>query len=283
MAGAVPNLDQTTESIFNQYIWHSMYEALEIIPAHLLPQYRQQVNIDLQTQFDALKDAEISTGTFSFYTSVASVFSSKIEGEEIELDSYIKHKKFGIQFLPDYTKKIDDLYNAYTFAKSNVLNEANIAEAHKLLSRHIVAKRYQGKLRTQNMYVSTPDGKIEYVAAAPYEVPPEMQKFYSDIAVLLGAKMDIQTVFFFAAIIHLVFVKIHPFNDGNGRTARLLEKWFLAQKLGEKAWFIQSEKNYYGQHQTYYKNLRALGLEYPGLDYAKALPFLLMLPGALSI
>jgi len=31
---------------------------------------------------------------------------------------------------------------------------------------------------------------------------------------------------FFAALIHLVFVKIHPFDDGNGRAARLLEKWF---------------------------------------------------------
>lgn len=42
-----------------------------------------------------------------------------------------------------------------------------------------------------------------------------------------------------------VFVKIHPWNDGNGRSARLLEKWFIAQKLGPKAWFLQSEKNYY--------------------------------------
>ncbi|MBL0098191.1 MAG: Fic family protein [Bacteroidetes bacterium] len=35
-------------------------------------------------------------------------------------------------------------------------------------------------------------------------------------------------------MIHLVFVKIHPLNDGNGRSARLIEKWFLAQKLGKK-------------------------------------------------
>ena len=46
-------------------------------------------------------------------------------------------------------------------------------------------------------------------------------------------------------MIHLLFVKIHPWNDGNGRSARLIEKWFIAQKLGDKAWFIQSEKNYY--------------------------------------
>jgi Fic family protein len=258
-------------------------QELEIIPVDLLAPYRQKAGKGLQGAFNKLKEAEISTKTFSFYTSVSSVFSSKIEGEEIELDSYIKHKKFGIEFLPDYTKKIDDLYNAYTFAKSHVLNKKNIEKAHKLLSKHIVAKHQQGEIRAHNMYVSTPDGKIEYVAATPGEVTKEMEKLYADVAVLLAAKLNIEEVFFFAALIHLVFVKIHPFNDGNGRTGRLLEKWFLLQKLGPKAWFIQSEKNYYLHHQTYYNNLRALGLEYRDLDYTKALPFLLMLPGSLRL
>ncbi|MBW4889717.1 hypothetical protein KXQ82_08315 [Mucilaginibacter sp. HMF5004] len=166
-------------------------DQLQIIPVTLLHEYRQQVNNGLQQKFDALHDAEISTDTFSFYTSVSSVFSSKIEGEEIELDSYIKHKKFGIEFLPDYTRKIDDLYNAYTFAKSNTLNQANIEYAHKLLSKHIVAKHQQGKMRVHNMYVSTADGRIEYVAATPYQVPVEMEKFYADVALLLSTPMDI--------------------------------------------------------------------------------------------
>jgi len=254
---------------------------LQIIKKELLQEYLKAIPNDLQEKFDALKDAEISTNTFSFYTSVSSVFSSKIEGESIELDSYIKHKKFGIEFLPDYTKKIDDLYDVYTFAKTNILNQTNISEAHKLLSKHIVAKQFQGKLRTQNMFVSTPDGKIEYVAASPYEVETEMDKFYADIALLLNQELSIQEVFFFASMIHLVFVKIHPWNDGNGRSARLIEKWFLGQKLGEKAWFVPSERNYYEQHQIYYNNIRKLGLEYEQLDYSKALPFLLMLPNSL--
>lgn len=260
-----------------------MKEKLKILPVDLLEQYNLQVNKGLASLFEKLQDAEISTDSFSFYTSVSSVFSSKIEGEEIELDSYIKHKKFGIEFLPDYTKKIDDLYNAYTFAKTNILNKENISESHKLLSKHIVAKHQQGKIRTQNMYVSTPHGKIEYVAATPFEVQGEMEKFYSDIEILLHQKLTTNEVFFFASMIHLVFVKIHPWNDGNGRSARLIEKWFLAQKLGYKAWFVQSEKNYYQQHQTYYKNIRLLGLEYPDLDYSQALPFLLMLPNSMSI
>jgi Fic family protein len=259
-----------------------MNKPPQIIPTTLQEQYNSQVSDSLQEEFNKLQDAEISTESFSFYTSVSSVFSSKIEGEEIELDSYIKHKKFGIEFLPDYTKKIDDLYGAYIFAKSNVLNKKNIEKAHKLLSKHIVAKHQQGKIRIHNMYVATPDGKIEYVAATPQEVEAEMQKFYNDVDTLVSASLTIKEVFFYASLIHLVFVKIHPFNDGNGRTGRLLEKWFLAQHLGDKAWFVDSERNYYQHHQTYYKNLRALGLEYHELDYSKALPFLLMLPNALN-
>ena len=80
----------------------------------------------------------------------------------------------------------------------------------------------------------------------------------------------------------LLFLKIHPFNDGNGRTSRLLEKWFLAQKLGEQAWYIQSEKHYYKNLNDYYKNLQRLGFEYETLDYDRCLPFLLMLPASLS-
>jgi len=260
-----------------------MRDKLKLIPPDLLEAYLLQVPDSLQTSFEGLRDAEISTKGFSFYTSVSSVFSSKIEGEEIELDSYVKHKRFGLEFLPDYTKKIDDLYNAYTFAQNHDLNQQNLEEAHKLLSKHVVAKHHQGKIRSQNMYVSTSDGRIEYVAALPFEVESEMEKLYADVAILIDHPLTIQEVFFFASMIHLVFVKIHPFNDGNGRMGRLLEKWLLAQKLGDKAWFLQSEKNYYQQHQTYYKNLRALGVEYNALDYSQALPFLLMLPKALDL
>ncbi len=255
---------------------------LQIIPNALLDQYRKHVEqYALLSRFNQLKDAEISTDGFSFYTSVASVYSSKIEGETIELDSYIKHKRFGVEFQPDYTRKIDDLYLAYQFASSNALDRNSLAEAHTLLTQHILPKNYQGKFRNKNMYVTTKDGRIEYVAASPFEVGEAMERLYWDIDLLLKKDLSIEEALYFASMIHLVFVKIHPWNDGNGRSARLLEKWFLARKLGEKAWFVQSEKYYYVHHQTYYDNIRVLGLEYDLLDYSKAMPFLLMLSEAL--
>lgn len=252
---------------------------LQIIPTDLLKQYKTLVSEEaLATAFNQLEDAPLSTAEFSFYTSVASVYSSKIEGEDIELDSYIKHKRFHLEFQPEYTRKIDDLYLAYQFASGHRPGKETVAAMHQLLAKHIVAENWLEKFRNQNMFVTTKDGRIEYVAASPAEVPDEMDKLYNDLELLLNAELSVSETFFFASMIHLVFVKIHPWNDVNGRSARLFEKWFLAQKLGYKAWFIQSEKYYYTQHETYYNHIRALGLEYPLLDYTKALSFLLMLP-----
>lgn len=260
-----------------------MQIPLEIIPTDLWDDYRSQIDaIGLREKFASLEDSPLSAKNSSFYTSVSAVFSSKIEGEDIELDSFLKHKKLGIQFLPDYTRKIDDLYEAYQFAQKSKMTRVNIELAQAQLTKHILSKPRQGKLRTTNMFVMTPDGKIEYVAVSPGNLETELGKFYHDLKHLIGVEMDAKEAFFFASLLHLVFVKIHPFDDGNGRTARLLEKWFLAEKLGDKAWFVQSEKNYYTQHQTYYHNLRQLGLEYESLDYRQALPFLKMLPQALA-
>ncbi len=90
-------------------------------------------------------------------------------------------------------------------------------------------------------------------------------------------------IFYYASFCHLIFVKIHPFQDGNGRTARLLEKWFLMNKLGQKATFVQLEKNYYKQLKDYYANIRKLGLEYENLDYKKRLDFLVMTINGIEI
>lgn len=252
------------------------------IKSNLFPEYLLSVK-DKLNGFDNLKDADISTANFSFYTSVSSVFSSKIEGEEIDLDSYIKHKNFGIDFKPDYTKKIDDLYKAYTFAKENNLTEENLLAAHKILTANILDSHLQGVYRNTKMYVLTEDGKIEYVATSPFEVEKELEQFFSELKELLSEDLESKEVFFYAALIHLVFVKIHPMNDGNGRLARLLEKWFISEKLGEKAWFLQSEKMYYQNHQNYYQNIRQLGLEYEILNWEKCLPFLLMLPKSIDL
>ncbi|WP_295669943.1 Fic family protein [uncultured Mucilaginibacter sp.] len=261
-----------------------MKEKLKIIPVDLLDEYLQLVNHNLASLFDSLTDAEISTDTFSFYTSVSAIASSRIEGEQMEVDSYIKHKMLNIEYQPDLVQKPNDLYNAYLFAQQTELTPGAFLNAHQLIASHLLPSNKQGVFRTGNMVVMEHHtGRIQFEAAPAGSLKDNMERLWGDIAQLKREPLSPPEVFYFAAFIHLIFVNIHPFEDGNGRAARLLEKWFIAEKLGKKAWYLQSELNYYQHVNDYYKNLNRLGIFYEELDYAKAMPFLLMLPDSLSI
>lgn len=250
--------------------------SFEILTSELLVEFTLKVNQSPVTKLNQMKKLELPVDYFQFYNSVSSVYSSKIEGEDIDFDSYFKHKFMKIQFKADYTAKADDLYSAYEFIASKKITLENIKRAHAILSSNLLPKSQQGALRTNPMFVINSDDQIEYVAASAEQVIFELEKLFRDIEILQNKELNSYEIFYFASLVHLVFVKIHPFQDGNGRTARLLEKWFLIEKLGEKAHSIQLEKNYYQKLKDYYNNIKKLGLEYESLNYKKSLDFLLM-------
>lgn len=249
---------------------------LNLITSSLLEDYIEATERPPLETLDKLERQNMAVDYFQFYKAVSSVYSSKIEGEEIDFDSFFKHKFLSVPFKTDYTKKADDLFAAYEFIDDQPLNLTNVREAHAVLSANLLPVSEQGRIRTNPMFVIGGDDQIEYVAAGPSIVKDEVEKLFTDIAYLRKAELNEYEVFYYAALIHLVFVKIHPFQDGNGRTARLMEKWFLWEKLGEKAVDVLLEKNYYQQLKDYYTNIKKLGLEYETLDYSKALDFLLM-------
>ncbi len=257
---------------------------MKILPVILLETYKQNFPKDLEAKFEAFHDADISTESFSFYTSVSVMASSKIEGEVMEIDSYIKHKMLKIKYLEELVEKPNDLYKAYLFAQKNKLTVNNFLKAHEIISLHLLQEIKRGVYRNCNMVVMEHGTfKIQYEAAQNHEVSKLMIQLWDDIETLLHKELLFVEVFYFASIIHMKFVNIHPFEDGNGRSGRLLEKWFLAEKLGEKAWFLQSELNYYRNINDYYKNLNRLGVFYDSLNYSKALPFLEMLPKSIYL
>lgn len=249
---------------------------LKILTSKLLKAFTDKVKLSPLEKLDKAEKLDLPVDYFQFYKSVSSVYSSKIEGEDIDFDSYFKHRFLNVKFKPDYTRKADDLYAAYDFIDKQKLNLKNVQKAHGILSSKLLPKSQQGLIRTNPMFVINSDDRIEYVAAPPELIKGELEKLFNDIDLLLNTDLNDFEIFYYAAMIHLVFVKIHPFQDGNGRTARLLEKWFLIEKIGGKASSVQLEKNYYTRLNDYYSNIRKLGLEYEDLDCNKSLDFLLM-------
>lgn len=245
--------------------------------------YVSMLDVDIETALKHVRQREWTAESFRFYTAVSVISSSRIEGETMEIDSYLKHKLQNIEYLPNLTEKPNDLFEAYEFARDNALTLANFFEAHRITTKHLLPQSQRGIVRTGNMVIMEPHTqKIQYEAASSSIVKDEFEVFWSELDAIIREKLSLQEVFYYASLIHLVFVKIHPFNDGNGRAGRLLEKWFLAAMIGEKAWYIGSEHHYYTHLKAYYHNLAQVGLFYNNLNYEKALPFLLMLPKALS-
>ena len=88
--------------------------------------------------------------------------------------------------------------------------------------------------------------KIHYIAHSPERVDGEMQKFLT----WFNAEEPVSSIIR-SAIAHFWFVSIHPFEDGNGRLARILSDMLLAR--GEKSEFrfynvssqINKDKNHY--------------------------------------
>ena len=255
---------------------------MNLLPSILLNDFKENIDFSPVKSMNNLAEEDIDLDYFEFYNSVSSVYSSRIEGENIELDSYLKHKFQHVEFLPDLTKRVDDLFDAYLFIKNNKLNLFNFFNVHQILSKNILPENQRGRVRNNLMSVINEKGKIVYIAVNQFQVTVELEKLFSDIEYLLRTEITETEIFYYAAFIHLAFAKIHPMNDGNGRSARLLEKWFLLEKLGINAFAIPLEKNYYKNISDYYFNLQIVGLEYSELDYSKALPFLLMTVNSLK-
>ncbi|MEA3317343.1 MAG: Fic family protein [Bacteroidota bacterium] len=249
---------------------------LDIIETSLMNDFKESVSCDIDNILDKVKEEKLPVDYFQFYNSISSVYSSRIEGEDIDFDSFFKHKFMNIKYKPDYTKKTDDLVKAYEFAFNNKLNLNNVLEAHSILSKNLLPKSQRGLIRNNPMFVLNNDDRIEYVAAEPNIVKKELEKLFFDIDKLRKESLTTVEALFYASSIHLKFVKIHPLQDGNGRTARLIEKWFLIEKLGDKGVLIGLEKNYYKNLSDYYINIKKLGIEYDELDYSKSLDFLKM-------
>lgn len=252
---------------------------LNLLRQDLFDEYKKQLRIDIEGAFTSIKEKSQTVEDFKFYLANSAVHSSNIEGNTVSFDTYLKASEFNLHLKTKEIKEIEDLIAAYQYARDNELTLENILKAHEILTTSILVKKERGKIRKVQVGVRS-EGRLMYLAVEPEFVKQELEKLFADITILLKTKLTSTEVFYYAALIHLVFVNIHPFIDGNGRATRLIEKWFIAKKLGDNSWFITSEKNYWDNRPLYYKNLQ-IGANYYEVKYELSIPFLSMLPNSL--
>ena len=110
-----------------------------------------------------------------------------------------------------------------------------------------------GRYRTGEMQVvSGAMGKerVHYQAPSPERVSTEMTRFFT----WANADLPLDAVLK-AAIAHLWFVSIHPFDDGNGRIARALTDLFLARSENNRRRFYSMSTEIKHSQREYYEVL----------------------------
>jgi Fic family protein len=159
-----------------------------------------------------------------------------------------------------------DLYRNY----ADPLTDKTMLEWHKMLLAGDKEIKVIGGYRTHAdamQVVSGPIHKraVHFVAPPSARMPEEMNRFiawFNDTAPDGENPLPALTR---AAIAHLYFVCIHPFEDGNGRISRALAEKSLAQNLGQPSLIVlahtieRKRKDYYATLERNNKDLQING------------------------
>lgn len=123
-----------------------------------------------------------------------------------------------------------------------------ICQIQKQVTEGLIAPHRCGRLREEPVFVNDPR------TAQPVYLPPDHQEVKTLLTELLNfvasQRGEIDALLL-AGLFHKQFVLIHPFVDGNGRTARLATKTLLAD-MGLNTFNLFSFENYYNRDVTKY-------------------------------
>jgi Fic family protein len=140
-----------------------------------------------------------------------------------------------------------------------------IRALHFMISAGDLAAR-PGRWRSGPVYVTGPGGAVAYTAPAADQVPSLMAELVGHLS-KPGAQPLVD-----AALAHLNLVRIHPFRDGNGRTARCLQSLVLARAGFVSPQFMSIEEHLGANTDAYYAALATTGDSYQ--PETSALPWL---------
>jgi len=143
-------------------------------------------------------------------------------------------------------KLIDDLSN-----KRSGYDLDSLLEIHKYTTYNIIPAEKSGVLRTTQVVIKEEGtGKVILEPPPPHEIPFLVQDFMAWLNDPLS--QDIHPVLR-AGITHYVLVSIHPFIEGNGRTARAFASLVLFREGYNIKRFFAIEEHFDHDLDRYYK------------------------------
>ncbi len=124
-----------------------------------------------------------------------------------------------------YPKHVIDVYESL-FSNNNILTEEMILNLHKaVLYNNNFKHKEPGKYRKHEVWIGNPGEGIQYA----FHIPPKYEEIESYMKDFINFFNDndngINDIFIKSALTHVIMIKIHPFADGNGRMARLLQNY----------------------------------------------------------
>lgn len=202
--------------------------------------------------------------------------STHIEGNPLPLTEVKKIIKNKPEQIRESEREVLNYNDALEYLntpvkKETLFNLKLILRIQKIVTAGLIDKFRSGFLRKEPVFVNNPQIR------KPIYFPPDHQDVPSLMKELLlyvdenKTKLDPLII---AGIFHKQFVIIHPFIDGNGRTARLATKALLA-RMGLNTFNLFSFENYYNQNVTqYFKNVGLIGDYYDLKDQIDFTPWL---------
>jgi len=196
---------------------------------------------------------------------ISAYSSTSIEGNPLPLTDVKKILKNSPAHVRDSEREVLN-YNQALIELDDLIRKQDVVFNIDLLQRiqktvtaGIIAKHRWGKIRQEPVFVNDPRTRqTVYLPPEHTDVIPLLEEMFS---FLEKNSKEIDPLIL-AGIFHKQFVIIHPFIDGNGRTARLATKALLA-KMGLDTFNLFSFENYYNQNVTkYFEEVGVLGNYY---------------------
>jgi len=186
---------------------------------------------------------------------VSAFTSTSIEGNPLPLADVKRilknrpeHVRSSEREVLNYNKALVELNDIIKTGRAN-FNLPLILKIQKTVTEGLIEKYRSGRLREEAVFVNNPATRqTVYWPPDQADVPALMKEL---LGYLENSKAADSLIL--AGIFHKQFVIIHPFMDGNGRTARLATKILLA-KMGLDTFNLFSFENYYNQNVTKYFN-----------------------------